>query len=240
MIISLRAFDLIVAEETGGEAYYNKTEQSATWPGGASGVTIGIGYDCGYETAGTISADWSGKLPEASVAELCAVAGIHGTSARSHARELHNVDVPWAIALDVFRSRDVPRWEKLVQNGLLNTDRLSGDSFGALVSLAFNRGASFHEPGSRYTEMRAIASLMTTQQFEEIPAQIRAMARLWPSTKDLRDRRQHEAGLFEKGLEQNPASPRKWITEETEKCGGCYPISFQARSSSCPFSYSRE
>ncbi len=99
MIISQRAFDLIVAEETGGEAYYNKTEQSATWPGGASGVTIGIGYDCGYETAGTIGADWSARLPGATVAELCAVAGIHGTPARSHAKELHTTSStcrgPW-------------------------------------------------------------------------------------------------------------------------------------------------
>jgi hypothetical protein len=208
MIISQRAFDLIVAEETGGEAYYNKTEQSVTWPGGASGVTIGIGYDCGYETAPQIMADWSAKLAGATVAELCSVAGIHGTPAHAHAKELHNViDVPWAVALDVFRSRDVPRWEKMVQNALPNTDKLSGDSFGALVSLAFNRGASFHEPGVRYTEMRAVASLMATHQFAEIPAQIRAMARLWPSTKDLRDRRQHEAALFEGGLKQNSASP---------------------------------
>ncbi len=95
----------------------------------------------------------------------------------------------------------------MVQNALANTDKLSGDSFGALVSLAFNRGASFHEPGVRYAEMRAVASLMTTHQFAEIPAQIRAMARLWPSTKDLRDRRQHEAALFEEGLKQNSASP---------------------------------
>ena len=207
MIISQRAFDLIVAEETGGEVYYKQTEHSATWPGGASGVTIGIGYDCGYETAETIEADWNARLPEATVAQLCTIAGIRGTPARSYAKELHDViEVPWLVALDVFRSRDVPRWEKRVQSALRNTDQLSGDSFGALVSLAFNRGASFHQPGDRYSEMRAIASLMATRQFAQIPAQIRAMARLWPTTKDLRDRRQHEAALFEDGLKQNPGS----------------------------------
>jgi hypothetical protein len=202
MLISQDAFELIVQEETGGEAYYNKTEQSTDWPGGASGVTIGIGYDCGYETAGTIGADWSARLPEATVAELCSVAGIHGSPARAHAKELHaSIDVPWDVALDVFKTRDVPKWEKIVQDALANTGDLSGHSFGALVSLAFNRGASFHEPGPRYAEMRAIASLMAAKQFAEIPAQIRAMSRLWPTTKDLRDRRQHEAALFEKGLQ---------------------------------------
>jgi len=203
MIISQHAFELIVAEETGGEAYYNQTEQSTTWPGGASGVTIGIGYDCGYEAAETIMADWNGRLPEAAVSELCTVAGINGSPAHSHAKELHKrINVPWNVALAVFRTRDVPRWEKKVQNALPNIDKLSGDSFGALVSLAFNRGASFHEPGARYSEMRAIVSLMANCKFAEIPAEIRAMARLWPSTKDLRDRRQHEAALFEKGLSE--------------------------------------
>lgn len=208
MIISQRAFDLIVAEETGGEAYYNKTEQSADWPGGASGVTIGIGYDCGYETRASIAADWGGKLPDAQVSELCSVAGIHGSPAHAHAEELHNViDVPWAVALDVFASRDVPKWEKIVQDALPDSEHLPADSFGALVSLAFNRGASFHEPGPRYAEMRDIATLMEARRFAEIPMQIRSMARLWPGTKDLRDRRQHEAALFEEGLKQNAASP---------------------------------
>ena len=203
MIISQRAFDLIVSEETGGETYYNKTERSATWPGGASGVTIGIGYDCGYETAETIKADWTGRLPHSAVAAICSVAGVRGSPAHSHAKELHGViDIPWDVALDVFRSRDVPRWEKNVRDALINTEHLPADSFGALVSLAFNRGASFCQPGDRYTEMRAIGSHMTHLRFDKIPGEIRAMARLWPRIKDLRDRRQHEAALFEEGLKQ--------------------------------------
>ena len=206
MLISQKAFDLIVNEETGGEDYYNRAECHPTYPGGASGVTIGIGYDCGYATAAEIKADWGDELAPPEVNALAAVSGIHGPPAYSHAHELRSrVSVPWAVALDVFRTRDVPKWEKLVGDTLANCDQLSGDSFGALVSLAFNRGASFNSAGDRYREMRGIAALMRSRQFAGIPDEIRAMKRIWPLPHDsvhidLRNRRDHEAALFEEGL----------------------------------------
>ena len=206
MLISQKAFDLIVREETGGEDYYNRTECHPTYPGGASGVTIGIGYDCGYALSSEIVADWSDKLAPLEIKALSAMSGIHGPPASSHAHELRGlVMVPWNVALDVFRTRDVPKWEKLVAGALANCDQLSGDSFGALVSLAFNRGASFNSLGDRYREMRDIAWLMRSRQFVDIPDQIRAMKRIWPLPRDsvhidLRNRRDHEAALFEEGL----------------------------------------
>lgn len=210
MRMSQRAFDLIVSEEDGSEADYNKTEASTDYPGGASGVTIGIGYDCGYETAAAIMTDWGDKLPPMMIQALCAVAGIHGSPARSHAIEMHAiVKVSWEAALNVFQQRDVPLWEKKVGDALANCQLLSGDSFGALVSLAFNRGASFHLAGARYSEMREIAQLMaigTPAAFAEIPDKFRAMKRLWPlgteDHADLTARREHEAALFEQGLKQ--------------------------------------
>ena len=202
MRISQAAFDLIVQEETGGEAYYRKTEQSTDWPGGASGVTIGCGYDCGYSNPSQIELDWGDYLDPIMIRALKSVAGIHGSPARALAHELRTViDVPWDVAIEVFRNRDVPKWESIVANSLVNTDLLSGDSFGALVSLAFNRGASFNNMGDRYVEMRNIAALMRTRQFAGIPEQIVQMKRLWPNVSDLRNRRDHEAALFQKGLD---------------------------------------
>ncbi len=206
MLISQKAFDLIVAEETGGEAYYRETEQSTDWPGGASGVTIGCGYDCGYAGVADIAADWGDRLSPVMVKALQGVAGIHGSPAAALAHELRNmIDVPWDVALDVFKNRDVPKWETIVAKALANTDALlalphGGDSFGALVSLAFNRGASFALAGGRYREMRTIAAVMQARQFAAIPDQFRSMKRLWPNVRDLRDRRDHEAALFEGGL----------------------------------------
>lgn len=201
MIISQKAFDLIVEEETGGQEYYERTEIHPTWPGGASGVTIGIGYDCGYSTRAQIGADWITKIPPLILAELQECAGIHGSPARGLAHEIANkVTIPWATALDVFKSRDVPKWEGIVTNALPNAEKLSGDGFGALVSLAFNRGASFSLAGDRYMEMRQIKAYMRLEEYHKIPDAIRAMKRLWPDMKGLRDRRDKEAALFEEGL----------------------------------------
>ena len=201
MQISQKAFDLIVDEETGGQRYYERTEQHPDYPGGASGVTIGIGYDCGFESAKNIQMDWGGKISVDMLGHLRDCAGIHGSAARALAHELRSeVIIPWEVALDVFKNKDVPKWESTVGKALPNTADLSGDSFGALVSLAFNRGASFSLPGSRYSEMRHIKSLMTLKQFDGIPEEIRSMQRLWPKGGDLWNRREHEARLFEEGL----------------------------------------
>lgn len=201
MTPSPRAIDLIVNEETGGEAYYNATEIHPDWPGGASGVTVGIGYDCGYATAETIRADWGPVLPATAVDALASVAGIHGSPASSHAHELRGlVGVTWEAAMAVFNKVDVPKWSALVAGHLPNCDRLSGDSFGALVSLAFNRGPSFDMQGDRYIEMRSIKAHMASGNFSAIPNDIRSMKRLWPNVSDLRNRRDHEATLFQQGL----------------------------------------
>ena len=198
---SQAAIDLIVAEEVSSQAAYQKLYQHPEWPGGASGVTIGIGYDCGYSTANTIQGDWGDKLPSAMVAALQAVAGIHGSPASSHAHELRGVvTVPWTAAMAVFIGRDMPKWEGIVSRALPNTDKLSPDSFGAIVSLTYNRGPSFDQGGDRYREMRAIKAHMATGQFAEIPGEFRSMKRLWPNVSGLQHRRDHEAALFEKGL----------------------------------------
>src|SRR5262249_29152182 len=100
---SQKAIDLIVSEEVLTRAYYDKTEARPDWPGGFSGVTVGIGYDCGYATAGEIRGDWSPFLPSGMVDQLCGVAGIHAPPAQSEAHRLHgSVIVPWDAAMAVF------------------------------------------------------------------------------------------------------------------------------------------
>ena len=198
---SQAAINLIVAEEVGSQNLYQAKYQHPEWPGGASGVTIGIGYDCGYASPQTIAGDWGDQLSAPMVKCLQDVAGIHGSPASSYAHMLRGaVTVPWDAAMAVFQKRDMPKWENIVRQALSNTDKLSGDSFGALVSLSYNRGASFNTLGDRYNEMRAIRQLMALQHFSDIPEEFRNMKRLWPNMVGLRNRRDHEANLFEKGL----------------------------------------
>jgi hypothetical protein len=203
---SQAAIDLIWREETGPDGYYRRSNECrADWPGGASGVTIGGFYDLGYVSHDDLRHDWGGKLPPEMVEALEDVVGIHGAPARSHARELeHVVYVPEDLARDVFLNAEIPKWEYIVA-GLPNAARLPGDSFGALVSIAMNRGDHFRQAGNRYSEMRSIRLDMQRGVFAAIPDFIRHMRRLWVKGGDLWQRREHEAALFERGLKAGAA-----------------------------------
>jgi len=49
---SKNTLDLLLEYEVGGgQSYYNKKLSRFTWPGGASGPTIGIGIDTAYYTS---------------------------------------------------------------------------------------------------------------------------------------------------------------------------------------------
>lgn len=201
--ISQAAFDLIVDCEVTSEAAYNKLYRRPTWPRGASGVTIGIGYDCGYSTAAEIRADWGGLLSMAMVAALVSVAGLTGTRAQAGLSSVRNsVDVPWTSALAVFSKTSLPKYLALAAK-LPNWELLSPDCKGALVSLVYNRGASFSGDGDRYREMRNIRAHMAARRFSAIPAEFRAMKRIWSGDDGMRGllvRRDNEAALFERGV----------------------------------------
>ena len=135
---------------------------------------------------------------------LAQTVGVKGGPAGPLARQLRDsVNVPWEDALAVFDNRDVPRWVAIVRKALPNTELLSPDCLGALVSLAYNRGASFSKAGDRYREMRAIKTHMANKDFAKIPAEFRSMKRLWPSLRGLQVRRDQEADLFQSGLAAN-------------------------------------
>ena len=198
---SQRAILLDVTEEDGNEGYYLKYEQHWSWPGGSSGPTCGVGFDCGYETADGIRTEWATYIDDARIALLCKAAGIHGSAGQQFvAAHRNEITITWDESLAQFSGRELPRWEAIVEAHLPNTDKLSGDSFGALVSLTYNRGSSFDLPGLRYLEMRNIKAHMAAQRFDLIPNEFLAMRRLWPKGGDLWNRRGHEALLFRDGL----------------------------------------
>jgi GH24 family phage-related lysozyme (muramidase) len=202
-----RAILLIVTEEDGDQNYYLKTEAHFSWPGGASGPTVGIGYDCGYSTAAQIEADWSPYIDSERVAVLKTAAGHTGGAGEAFTAAHRNaVTISWAESLAQFKGHELPKWEAITRAHLPNCDKLSGDSFGALVSLAYNRGPSFDAAGDHYREMRAIKADMEAENFAAIPAQFLSMRRLWPVGKDLWNRRGHEAILFRDGLSPPPAA----------------------------------
>ncbi len=217
--VSPTAFKLIVDYETGGRAFYDTViKQRPIWPKGSSGITIGFGYDLGYVSLSEYQRDWEELIAGLSASQrsgLQACVGFHsGKDSEAKLKALlqtvRDIVVPWEMAEVEFKAQTLPKFSLLTQNALPNTDRLSGDCFGTLVSLTFNRGASYskaHNPATdskdRFREMRAIKAAMVAQNFADIPKQIKAMIRIWEGTQiaeGMKRRRNDEAALFLTGL----------------------------------------
>lgn len=204
-IIPDECVSFIENEEDGSRAYYVKHYEHFEWPLGASGPTIGVGYDCGYVTVKEAIADWSGIVPDDTVNAICRATGLRGEAAEIFVRAHGgSVTITWEQAVAEFKQREVPKWFDRCRAVLPNFDALPPLCQGAILSLTYNRGAGGYEnPGARNAEMRAIRADMIEKKFDRIPLQIVSMRRLWPRGGDLWKRRMHEAALFQKGLSVN-------------------------------------
>jgi len=199
--IPSRAVAFIGREEVGSRSQYDKLAVRPTWPGGDSGVTIGVGYDLGYQSR--FEVDWSGKLSLDQITALKKWVGVKGKEASAGPGVLHDITIPWMAAWAVFIQQTLPSEITSTRQAFLQSAAMPRLCFGVLVSLVYNRGTAMNDspdkPGSR-KEMRDIRDAVTAGRFEQIPAALRAMKRLWPEGNGLRDRREREALLFEEGL----------------------------------------
>lgn len=197
---------MIVGFEISSKTYYAQKLERPTWPGGASGVTIGIGYDLGYNTKAKITADWGNRLSPADLAALLTSAGKTGAAARAMIPGLRHVKVPLADATAVFEANTLPRYAGDTRRAYPGVEALPADAQGALLSLVFNRGSAMS--GDRRREMRAIKALVTARDLRGIAAQIVAMKRLWNARElpGLHKRRDAEAKLVEQARTSYPAS----------------------------------
>lgn len=202
-----RAVRLVIAFEVSSESTYEAKFRGPIWPGGNSGVTIGIGYDLGYSNGDQFGEDWRNYLNEAEKAALIPALGVKGTRARDLLPRFGSVQVPFRVASSQFASEALPRYVALTESALSNTSELHPECLGALVSLVYNRGPSFNvaaanDPSNRYSEMRNIADHMRNRSFDLIPDEIRSMKRIWEGKglPGLLWRRDVEAELFEYGL----------------------------------------
>lgn len=206
MTISQNAIDLILRFEIGGsKKYYDRYLSRPTWPGGASGVTIGIGYDLGYDK--NIEEDWEHRLSEQDFSRLYRVRGLTGQRARTSISGVRDIVIPWEAAMDVFTSSTLPVYIQQTMDAFPCAEKLPPDAFGALVSVVFNRGPLI-DKSDRRKEMRAIRNILLAgnddivdkQDIKDIASQVRSMARLWNDVKssdgDLHDRRLAEADLI--------------------------------------------
>lgn len=190
----------IAREEVGGRDYYENQTAKPHWPGGASGITIGVGYDLRY-SANIFEADWISRLDARAADALRPHLGRRGSTAK--AASLDWIRIPWTTAWQVFVERSLPLQVNLTTGAFNTFDDLPGLCRSALVSLVFNRGTAMRDSAGSGTrrEMRAIRDLLKAGDLDAVPDQILSMRRLWPDAKGLRDRREREAALWRRGLE---------------------------------------
>jgi GH24 family phage-related lysozyme (muramidase) len=171
------------------------------WPGGSSGVTIGIGYDLGYVTVDQFESDWGGYLSISQIESLRIVVGLKGIKAKNKVANFSDIKIKRADAEKVFLERTIPLTQLKTEHAFPVIDDLPADAQGALVSLVYNRGASMVDNSSqdRRREMRAIRDAVAVKDLKEIATQLRLMKRLWVGKNlgGLLKRRDAEADLVE-------------------------------------------
>ncbi len=195
LTVSRKGLQKIVQHEISSAAYYRKFLSHPIWPGGSSGITIGIGYDLGYNSRHQTRKDWSRDLSEIDLERLVSVCGLRGDGAGQVLKNIQSIFIPLEAARRVFYESTLTRYAADTARVYAGVEKLHPNAQAALLSLVYNRGSSLR--GSRRTEMAAIKDLVAQKDYAGISRQIRSMMRLWKDQglDGLLKRREDEAGL---------------------------------------------
>lgn len=196
MNLSESGLKLILDHEVGGgKSYYDKFLARPTWPGTASGVTIGVGFDLGYNNESQFTTAWGARLPEGHFSRLKRKLGLTGDAAKAEIHALQDIVIPWEKAFEVFLDVTVPRFWLLTLKTFPRTIYLPEDAQAVMWSLVYNRGTRL--TGSTRVEMQQIAEALQSEDYEKVPELLRSMKRLWEPSSGLVRRREDEAKLWE-------------------------------------------
>lgn len=194
--IPTEAVTFLVREEVGSRKFYDRHTAMPHFPGEASGVTIGVGYDLRFQEPDDFEADWGDILTPAQMERLRPHLGKKGSAGAVAA--MADLTIPFPAAWSVFVKRALPR-------GVEQTARCYGDLSGlpplcrgALVSLVYNRGTRL--TGESRREMKAIRDHIAAGRLDQVAGEIESMKRLWPDSAGLRKRRDKEAEMWRRGL----------------------------------------
>jgi hypothetical protein len=193
---SRTSLEEIVKFEVSSKAYYEKKLRRPVWPGGESGVTIGIGYDLGMTSRAQIQADWDGEIDDADLVALLVAQGVTGEPAKKLAQSLSGVSIPFDVACSVFYRTTLPRYARSTRSTYRGVEKLPADAQGMFLSLIYNRGTKLTGPAR--TEMAALVPLVKegAEGLDAMAAQFESMERLWPTLPGLQKRRRREAELI--------------------------------------------
>jgi len=194
--IPTAAVVMLVKFEIGTRAGYDAEAACPHWPGGKSGITIGLGYDLRFHSLEEFRRDWEPHLALGDLNRLTAFIGKPGSRAAVHV--VADIVIPFRTAWAVFCGVSLPKCVMQTRRAFPDFETLPPLCRGALVSLVYNRGAALD--GDDRREMRAIRDSLAAGKLTEVPAQYESMTRLWPKAAGLRARRMAEAELWRRGL----------------------------------------
>jgi hypothetical protein len=197
-LLPTQGLTFIAMEEISSRKTYESQYNHPMWPGGESGMTIGIGYDLRHQT-GNFADDWRERLSPADYQALVPWLGKQGSKDGEAA--LAATRQPFSAAWPVFAARSIPLYVQRTQAAFPGYDKLEPLCKSALVSLVYNRGTSLN--GESRSEMKTIHDLIAAgdaNSLNAVPAQYEAMKRLWPDAAGLRARRDREAALWREGM----------------------------------------
>ncbi|MFN8307798.1 MAG: hypothetical protein U0T79_13560 [Ferruginibacter sp.] len=194
---AIMAFEVSWSPQAGFDVYNRKYRKPIVPDpvNTSSGVTIGIGYDCGQYSANKIKLDWQSVLPLNMVNALTSVAGLKMQQAVKQLPSVKNVDVPIESALQVFYNTTIFEFARKAAAIYPDLFKLDPVEQSVIVGLVYNRGASLD--GDRRREMKGLVAAIKNDDEKGIADLIRSMARLWPDTPGLRRRRLAEAALVD-------------------------------------------
>jgi hypothetical protein len=195
---SPKALDLILKYEVGGgKSYYDRFLAKPTWPGGASGMTLGIGVDCGYYTPAELEKIFN-FLPKKQLDIVKGASGKKGLAGKEYTNQYKNsgIIITWDQAVDIFNDLIWPKFAKLAERAFPELDKLCDNAYGAIVSLVFNRGSSL--TGDSRREMREIKILVPKKDYRSIALEFQKMKRIWKDKglDGLLERRDAESNLI--------------------------------------------
>ncbi|QKJ85686.1 hypothetical protein PMPD1_0714 [Paramixta manurensis] len=163
------------------------------WPGGASGVTLGPGYDMKERTSESIKNTMTGiGLDQITAQKISEGAGLVDDKARDFATNNHNTVKLTETQETALLKVIIPSYVSMVRNNIFV--QLTQNEFDALVSFSYNPGGRFNNVCS-FINQGKVADAMT-----EIK---RANTSKGKVMKGLTNRRNYEVDLYLNGIYAN-------------------------------------
>lgn len=187
--------ELIIKPEVTSEANYKAALTNPVWPGGASGMTVGLGYDLGTQTPAQIKADLAPYFTDDQLLRLVGFSGKLGNVCKKFL-PVSGLVLSWSNAVDLFYKKTLKKYARAAASIYPELETLHPFEQTAIVGLVYNRGTDLK--GSRRVEMLQLVQTIKDDNDARMAGLIRHMKRLWDSKqKGLLLRRELEAWYIE-------------------------------------------